>query len=587
MRCLIRSLTRHGQSGVVVQDKTYEGDSLSIGRAVDQTLFLSDTRVALHHALLTSLSGGRFLLQSKSLYGVRVNQRLSQSAVIQSGDIIRIGNSEIKVFKAEGYDIALEVERNATIMHSPVLNKPKPPMTLEESGLRVRRWSWGLFVLILTLFLAIPATSLYLEDYYYPVLEKIETSLSSEEEYYELPPLPSLLSDRFWESGSIASAHHFFGQDCTTCHQKAFERVPDQACINCHKLTHPHVDTNFFTLDKLSSTRCAECHVEHNGKHALINRDDSLCSDCHKDLSQQGVDTELGDAKDFGTEHPPFKVRLLGYDNGMELTDRVSMEDEEAYRERSNLEFSHDVHLNKEGLSMLDGIYRLWCDDCHTHTPGNPGMEPIDFEKHCESCHPLSFEPTDQERVVPHGRVNEVLYTLLEYYSTRALEGGYIGEGEVPEVVSRTHMPDEDLSAEERLQALDWARTKAEEVGAELFEFSVCVECHHTYVTLDDPPRWDIKPVRIANTWMPRAKFTHEKHLTMRCLFCHAAPESTKSSDILLPDIESCRQCHGGVHADTKLQSTCVDCHGFHVATEFTMGKPYRGEEDKGEEEEK
>lgn len=579
MRCLLRTLSRHGKSGVVVHDNPFEGDNLSIGRAVDQTLFLADARVALHHALISPLSPGRFLLQSKSLAGIRVNGRLSQSAVIQAGDIIRIGNSTLRVLEPpEAYELALEVERNAAQTRPrPALEKPLPALTLAASGLHVRRWAWAGFILILILFLLIPAGSRYLGDYYYPLMDELMLHITGEE-FYDYPPMPTAISDRFWNSGPLASAHHFFRQDCASCHQEAFERVPDRACVNCHKRTHPHVDPVFFDLDKLQNTRCAECHVEHNGKRALILRDDALCSDCHKDLSLQGVTTELEDAYDFGLQHPPFKVRLLGHDNGMELNDRVSMDDPDRYRERSNLEFSHSVHLSKEGLSTLDGIFRLWCDDCHTHTAGNRGMEAINYEQHCERCHPLSFEASEQDRVVPHGRVNEVLYTLQEYYSTRALEGGYFGEGEIPDVVSRKRDAGVDLSAEERAEALDWARQKAKEVSQELFEFSVCIECHHSTVTLDDPPLWDIKPVRITEHWMPRAKFTHDKHLTMRCLFCHAAPESAKSSDILLPDIESCRQCHGGVHADDKLQSTCVDCHGFHVATEFSMGKTEEAE---------
>jgi hypothetical protein len=80
-------------------------------------------------------------------------------------------------------------------------------------------------------------------------------------------------------------------------------------------------------------------------------------------------------------------------------------------------------------------------------------------------------------------------------------------------------------------------------------------------------------PVRINSRWFPRANFKHDKHLTTNCVSCHLAPESEQSEEILLPDIESCRSCHGGIHSKDKLQSTCVDCHDFHVAKEFTMGK--------------
>jgi len=572
MLCLISLITRHGRTGALYHDRIITGERISIGRAVDQSLFLPDLRVALQHAEIADLGGGRFLLQSKSLSGVRVNERLTQSALLKVGDVLRIGHSQIRVLKREGYDLTLEVETRRTPQEIEDQSQLRAKTRLSQTRLYTRPWSWLLSLSILTLFLAIPAASVYLHEVYQPWLDKLQTHWSTPEQFYELPSLPKLVSDRFWDSGPLASAHHFFGQDCAACHQQAFERVPDRACVACHKQTHPHVDPGFFDLATLNQTRCAACHLEHNGKKALINRDDSLCSDCHRDLSEQGISTELGNASDFGSDHPPFKPTLLGFDK-VDTQQRVSPDDEAHYREASNLEFPHDVHVSRQGLETIDGIFRLWCQDCHTPEPGGAGFLPINYDKHCANCHPLSFEPMEIDRVLPHGKAGEVAYEIQAYYQERALKGEYYNDFDAPAIVTQSRFPGETLAGEDRMIALNWAHEKAESVAQEVFEFSVCVECHQVEQTQTKPPRWNVVPVRLNQSWLPKARFTHLKHLTMNCVSCHLAPESNNSAEILLPDIDSCRSCHAGVHASGKLASTCVDCHGFHVAQEFSMGK--------------
>ncbi len=577
MLCLITTVLRHGKSGAAVyRDRLVNADTISIGRGVEQAVFLPDVRVALQHAQVRQASGGRFQIDSQSPAGIRVNEQLSQSALLRPGDVIRIGNSIIQVGERDGFDLVLEVEIKSSPREIEPHIQARAHLQLSSKSLRMRFWSWWLFSLIFLLFLVMPAGHLYLDEELEPWTIYIEENwLSTEEEYVELPKMPGLLTDRFWNSGTLASAHHFFAQDCTTCHVEPFLPVTDDACVRCHDKTHPHTDP-FFNLESLHNTRCAACHADHNGKQALVIRDDKLCSDCHKDLTLQGVDTELGDAQDFGDLHPPFRPTLISFQDNKEIEKRVSMDEPLKFREQSNLEFPHDVHVSRKGLSTFyhEDNVRLWCDDCHQPEPGSEGFLPVNFEQHCQDCHRLSFEPMEIDRTLPHGKVGEVMHTLQEYYSTRALTGDYHNDPDAPDIVQMGRFPDERLEGEERLLALDWARTKSEEVAQEVFEFSVCIECHRVNMLREDPPSWNIEPVRINTDWMRKSRFSHEKHLTMNCVTCHLAPESNNSSEILLPDIQLCQNCHAGVEEhENKLQSTCIDCHGFHVAREFTMGK--------------
>jgi predicted CXXCH cytochrome family protein len=66
---------------------------------------------------------------------------------------------------------------------------------------------------------------------------------------------------------------------------------------------------------------------------------------------------------------------------------------------------------------------------------------------------------------------------------------------------------------------------------------------------------------------MPKARFEHSAHETSKCTDCHAAPDSKKASDVLMPAIAVCRDCHMGAEKVTnKVASDCGTCHGFHMA---------------------
>ncbi len=597
MLCLISTISRHGKTGAVYHDRIVNVEVLTLGRAVDQHVFLPDLRVALQHATISDVGRGRFWLDAKSASGIRINDRLVQNSLIQTGDAIRIGNALIRVLEPRhGYDLVLEVETRHTPARA-IENQAqiRAKMRLTDTRLKIRPAAWSFFAGILLIFLIIPSISVYLVDYYKPVFEQVllffnpvDENLKSDQSPAppQLPKMPEILTDKFWDSGEVGSAHYFFRKDCTSCHQKPFVRVADQACFGCHKKTHSHTDPEFFKLPKLTQTRCAECHVEHSGKHALINREDKLCSDCHRDLNKQGISTELENAWDFGLQHPQFKPTLIGFKDGKETKKRISMTEKnntDIYREESNLEFPHDVHLTRKGLATFnEEIKYLTCEDCHTLESGGIGFEKIKYEKHCSDCHQLSFEPSDITRLLPHGKVSEIMYQLQEYYGERALKGDYHSDPDAPAIVKQGRFPNETLQAEDRMIALNWAREKAEKVAQEVFEFSSCIECHVVKKTKENPPRWTIVPVRINHKWFSKSNFSHLKHLTMNCNGCHLAQESNTSSDILLPDLESCQACHQGIHSSDKLQSTCVDCHGFHVS-EHLMKK----EEKKTEEKEK
>ena len=77
--------------------------------------------------------------------------------------------------------------------------------------------------------------------------------------------------------------------------------------------------------------------------------------------------------------------------------------------------------------------------------------------------------------------------------------------------------------------------------------------------------------MRVAGIWYGEAKFTHARHSTMDCKDCHAAATSSSATDLLIPDLANCRQCHSGADGGSKVASTCVACHRYHQSATLQL----------------
>ncbi len=548
MRWLIRTITRKRKGSIAHTDETYGKEVLSIGRGAGQGLFLSDLRVALEHARITPLKAGRFRVESLIASGVRVDGKLQQTAGAGIGSRIEIGTSLIRLIKPpKGYDAAVEVSELTGSGASRAGMFAGRPFSLAQTRLSKRRVSWLLFGLVLVVALLVP-----LGAHFVPGLA----------ERLRATPLPD---DGQWQAGTLQAAHHFFGEDCSTCHTHAFARVKDEACTTCHAATAAHADPAKFDLAELTGTRCASCHKDHNGLRGLIRQDQALCADCHRDLIARAPETVLDNVADFSANHPEFKVELAAWDGDGNYWPRREPLNSDVLSEDSNLKFPHDKHLDPAGVNAPAGTRVLDCGSCHRVEPGGGKMLPVAFESMCQDCHTLGFDLQSPERQVPHGKVAEVLFMLEEYYANRALEGGY-ADVTAPSVVRQRRRPGTRLSRAETQEALAWARSKSRRVGEDLFEGRACSVCHRVERQgTVEAASWRVRPVRVAGVWFEKAAFSHGSHTTMPCESCHGARESSASDDVLIPGIANCRACHGGETARRKVASTCITCHRYHV----------------------
>jgi hypothetical protein len=255
-------------------------------------------------------------------------------------------------------------------------------------------------------------------------------------------------------------------------------------------------------------------------------------------------------------------------------------------------------------------------------------MRPINYERHCAQCHPLFFGEElfrfdarlDLGGPLPHDDpriVRDALRNRLMAYAKAHPERVAPGDPEPPRLPTKPPLPTQ--SARDRWE---WVEQRLTEVEAVVFGkasdvrypqfMQGCIYCHDverdTAGAADGDGvllEWTIAPPDVPARWFPHSRFRHDRHDSLEfrgrrleCTDCHyiTPPErvlsasansqeeagtdghrrpgsvfaSDSTRDVLLPSIETCRDCHGG--PDRRVftgpaRSECVECHVYHHAT--------------------
>ncbi|MES2885740.1 MAG: cytochrome c3 family protein [Pseudomonadota bacterium] len=564
MKILLRTIE---PDSPLATERVLDVPVLKIGRGSDQDIVLGDLRLALAHAELLphqGLLGSSVRLQAKARLGVKVNGTPQASHSLKAGDVLDFGRYSLTVGKPQpGFDLVLSVQERIAASAERSARKAAFKTTLADTGWSRRRLSWLLFLLAALTLLALPL----LHHFQHPPAQ-VAAERSTVPDRHVKP-------DIVWNSGPLSNAHQMLSADCGVCHQEPFLRVQDASCKGCHADLGDHAMSRVVVQQHpFAEQQCTDCHREHNGAHGLIPTANAACTVCHADPADLPGKPGLA-TKDFSSAHPEFMLKLTRKAAVGAKEPFVWVEARqgtpEAKFEDTGLKFPHDLHLDTKGIDAPEGKRVLECAGCHTPTTDRASFLPVTMEAHCSDCHRLDFDPQHPDRLLPHGEPSGVVQSVQDHFARIALAGGVMTAGAPTEVRERRR-PGETLAPNRAKAALAWADGEAQKTLADVFEKRSCYLCHAVTATGDTPRRWQIAPV--APTTQPAfttLTFPHGAHATETCASCHASATSKHSEDVLLPDIHSCRDCHGDTGAMTETASPCQSCHVYHLEASATL----------------
>ena len=382
-----------------------------------------------------------------------------------------------------------------------------------------------------------------------------------------------------YSSGPLSVSHAVFAQQCALCHvQQAgafFEHATGKACLTCHDAP-PHQARQIFTPE------CSSCHVEHKGAMRLKATADAACTQCHAALrTREGQPKFAAAITGFDRQHPEFAALREG-PAGDKQTDP------------GKVKLNHYVHLQPNLIGPSNTRVQMTCDECHRPAgvdepwpyadapgpivvavggtlPGTPNpqvtavlrgahMAPPAFARQCAACHTLEFDRRFAHEQVPHDTPQAVHDFLVKRFSEHIAAN----PASVPEVV----LPDRQLPERMRAprvasNASEWVRFRTEEAEGLLWA-KTCKECHTLNPTSGPLP--EVAKPNITARWLPHAEFDHNAHRMMKCESCHSgAPESRETSDVLVPGIRICQDCHRAAGpAKDFAEGRCFECHQYH-----------------------
>jgi hypothetical protein len=350
----------------------------------------------------------------------------------------------------------------------------------------------------------------------------------------------------------------------------------DANCLSCHagkKFHQPNMAAEF---------ACHECHKEHQNSGFMPEVDSGYCTSCHGSADLMAASRQMGSTVNphaFPSSNPSAdskeKTRERPKNGYTEVITAFHIDHpefrqiKEGVRDENTLKFNHEVHLRTGKIPRT-----LNCSDCHERDSSGEYQRPISYEKHCVECHTLQFDPktvADKDKpgiYLPHGDpyyVRAFLRSLnIQYEEYARSHEGITRDDQLDAYVREKKVAIEELyeSGENLERAVFFADMKGEIPGGLRAPFAGCATCHEVSNPADKSAKPEIKKVAIPDRWMTLGKFDHELHQKgLSCLDCHKVMDSELTSDLNLPSIKSCVECHspkGGI------DSRCTSCHTYH-----------------------
>jgi Cytochrome c3 len=595
MAFLLRSISRSADGREIVRTSRVNDDLLKVGRDPDCDIRLNDLAVALHHATLEQVSATRIGVSAEAGLTVEIDGSNTQFGQIDVsiGGAVKVGPFLLRILPPEigSEDVPIDIQRADTDAEDDRFDTRRFALQTVMPGKRTM--AWVLTLVVLAIFLVWPIVSFY---------QNRDQSDRMAMGFH---------ADSLWSSGDLSSAHAALTSNCQACHVRPFEPVQDTACKACHVNVHDHAPLNLMAQatpqlaglrgfqqsirDTFGQTsgRCVECHTEHEGAQRMVPTPQQFCADCHNDLRSRLPNTQLGNAGDFERLHPEFRPAVLTrWDGGVPVYQRVALNQRPL--EMTNLKFPHALHLSTtNGVAQAarsNGLgQQLECASCHTPTPDGARFQSVDMQRNCGACHSLSFDQIGGTlRTLRHGSPEQVIADIRGLYRAggpafppELSPGGRARPGDANQIRAAVQFArgqaDTAQRGERAIQAIFTGDT------------GTCSECHVVVAPPAGTLNYRIAPVQFTSRYMQHGWFDHRAHQIVQrpgqrredgsagCLSCHRANASNSSSDVLLPDLQSCRACHGGERTSLPVPSTCAMCHDYHIPAGATAGSRLQG----------
>lgn len=378
-----------------------------------------------------------------------------------------------------------------------------------------------------------------------------------------------------FSGGPMSVRHSQVADSCRDCHRadyaqrwlhpERWQAEMDLDCLRCHAGPAHHLNQTDFLRGQMAA-KCSVCHQEHHGRPQLSELKAEHCAQCHADLQKLPAVAEphhpqclikrdhLFDVQitSFETDHPDFQV--------------VARHAEGKASDPTKLQFNHYEHLVPDtdakraefqkllkpmaarpgvGPGHAKHTLKLQCAFCHQPDGDGEYLKPVRYEQHCRDCHSLAAEIDGEPVRLPH----EMPDVVRDFLRSRLAGGKDEDELSIAVFEQETFIFDADPAACSKCHVIDMGDASPEQPP--VLEDTGIHRGRRGYEYEGEPRRW-----------LVHSRFDHNAHRELRCTQCHTATEQSKlTSDILIPAMWSCKQCHsqaGGA------RTTCVECHTFH-----------------------
>lgn len=551
----IRSVDYTASGREIVREREFSGERLTIGRATANDIHLPDLAVEQQHMALIPQANGALLAEALSTLGFNYEGRTVREARIDPGRPAEfaVGSYRLSVDwddSGKPTITQLAVSRDAGEVKEALRGFGL------ESALPSRRVvSWIAALGIIAAFLAIP----------------IFTHLNRPDVEPDIKVPGHVMMDASWSTGKLSSVHHGLEDNCEACHTEPFVSVKDETCLVCHDELADHAKPARMAdgraphgageamlwnvahaFGKPGPGACSDCHTEHEGAGRMEPTSQQFCADCHQSLDARLTDTALGNAADFGKLHPQFKALVIPALGAK--AQRVSLDDKP--KNHGGLKFPHAMHLSStNGVARMASrlnpqVRALDCASCHDKDADGVSFQPVEMEEACEECHSLVYDRVGNTfRSLSHGNVAEMQADLMaaDRAPRRPVSTGRRRPGQF---------------AQGGLYYSNFGRAMPGRLTrAALAPDGMCGECHYPAAG----GGLDVVDVVQTERFYTNGWFDHDAHKKEDCTSCHAADTSKAASDLLMPDLASCRDCHEGEQAvRAEVPSSCAMCHSYH-----------------------